>query len=832
MKISHWTSRIVSACFVLLPLTAHAITPAARVSKLLAQMTREEKIALVANGDAGVARLGIPPLVPSDGPNGIRNRGPGLTAFPNGQVIAASWDRALAEDYGVALGEEAAGKGFNILLAPTVNILRVPTWGRAAETFGEDPYLAGQIVAAQIQGVQSRRVVAQVKHFAANNQEVQRIGNPLGTPPLTPAINVEVSERALHEIYFPAFKAAVQQGGAGSVMCSYPRINGVYACQNPYTLGALKNEWGFKGFVGPDAILAVRDPLAAIEAGTDNFQLGGVGAPATVLATQVSDAKLDDMTRRILTALANVGLLDGRAPSVQQPDVSTPAHQALAVDMAVAGSVLLENQNGALPIGSDIRSIAVIGYDAGPGTQIMEGGSPAVVGGPVVTPLTAITARAGQSVSVTYAPGTLGVVLLPVVPAEVLSPSAETGPGLYGTYYPTMDWTGSPVDAFVSATVDTGTVLIPGAYSARFTGTLTPTATGLHRFSLDYAGIARLFIDGELVARGVSEGLDGWIPGGPPTTAQGMKQLTSGTPVSVVIEYSTGSSFSGSRLHFGWQPPDALQADAVAAASTADVAIVFANEVTSEGMDRTSLALPGDQDRLIAAVATANPRTIVVLHTSGPVLMPWLADVAGVVQAWYPGQVSGTAIAAVLFGDREPGGRLPMTFPADETQGPARTVAQYPGVDGVVHYDEDIFVGYRFYDEYGQAPLFPFGYGLSYTSFTLDQLRVAKRRGGSVSVSVRVGNTGARVGAAVVQAYVECPAASAEPPNQLKAFAKVEVKPGKRRRVKLRLDAASFESWNPATRAWATTPGEYRIRVGTSSRDLPLQAAVKLKGSR
>src|SRR4030095_8929510 len=291
-------------------------------------------------------------------------------------------------------------------------------------------YLAGQIVAAEIRGIQSQRVIAQVKHFAANNQEIQRIGNPLGSPLLSPAIDVAVSERALQEIYFPAFKAAVQEGEVASVMCSYPRINGIYACENPYLLGTLKNAWGVPGFVGPDAILAVRNTLAAIEAGTDNFQLGGIGAPPEQVLAQVPAAKLDDTARRIRTAMASVGLL-GR-PNTSAPDavVSTPAHQDLAREIATAGSVLLKNDTGALPLGGDVGAIAVVGYDAGPGTQTMEGGSASVVGGPGVTPLSGIMARAGQNVTVTHAPGTLGVVPLSAVPSDVLSPSSGSGPGL------------------------------------------------------------------------------------------------------------------------------------------------------------------------------------------------------------------------------------------------------------------------------------------------------------------------------------------------------------------------------------------------------------------
>jgi beta-glucosidase len=799
-------------------------TPLQQANALLPQMTRDEKISLVANGGAGVPRLGIPALAPSDGPNGIRNGSPPRTAFPNAQVLAASWDTTLAQRFGGAVGDEAVAKGFNILLGPTVNILRTPLWGRAAETLGEDPFLSGQIAAAEVRGLQSRHVIAEVKHYAANNQEIERHGDLFNG--LSPAVNVIVSDRALREIYFPAFAAAVQDGGAMSVMCAYPQVNGAYACKNPSLLGALKQDLGFTGFVGVDATLAVRDALAAANAGTDNFELGVLlGIPPAQAAAQVSPERLDDKVRRILTALATVGLLDGPVGP------ESTDHLALAAQIAAEGTVLLKNESGALPIRSGVRSIAVIGYDAGPGTQNMEGGSAAVVGGPVVTPLDAITARAGQGVAVTYAPGTLGVVPLPIVPSAVLTPSSGTGPGLLGTYYASIDESGSPLGVFVSPTIDFGTALTPpGSHSARFTGTLTPTATGTHRFSLEHAGNARLTMDGRLVANGDTEGLGPslGLVGAPPQTFQGLADLTAGHAVPIQLDYSIGASVVGSPLHLGWAPPDAAPVQAaVAAARAAEVAVVFVNDVTGEGMDRSGLGLPGDQDALIEAVAAANPRTVVVLHTSGPVLMPWLSSVAAVVQAWYPGERSGEAVAAVLFGDVNPSGKLPMTFPADESQGVARTPAEYPGVDGAVHYDEGIFVGYRFYDQFGQEPLFPFGHGLSYTTFALDHLRLTRRARGTLHVSVRVTNTGTVAGAEVVQLYIGFPESTSEPPNQLKGFAKVRLRPGQRQRVRMTLRQPSFAVWDDGP---AVVPGTYALRVGTSSRALPLAASIELAG--
>jgi len=389
-----------------------------------------------------------------------------------------------------------------------------------------------------------------------------------------------------------------------------------------------------------------------------------------------------------------------------------------------------------------------------------------------------------------------------------------------------------PCIDFETAPVPLANIPNTTASSARWTGTLLPPLTGRYRFSLTTSGVARLFIDGQLIASGDTEFWNGGVvsPGANPISLHGVADLTADVPAAATVEYSTGSSIGGAALHLGWQPPDgALRAAAVALAQGADIALVFVNDVSSEGMDRTSLALPGDQDALVEAVADANPKTIVVLHTGGPVLMPWLAKVAAVVEAWYPGQQTGAAIAATLFGDLEPTGRLPVTFPATEDQGPATQPASYPGIGGVVSYDEDIFVGYRYFDAMQQQPLFPFGYGLSYTSFMLDDLRVRCRRGGRAEAIARVTNTGTRSGTAILQLYLGFPPPTGEPPNQLKGFTRVPLRAGQRRRGRLPVDAQSFAIWSTADAAWRVQPGEYALRVGTSARDLPLEGQVTMR---
>jgi beta-glucosidase len=809
-------------------------TPQQRADELLAQMTLDEKIAMV-HGDTwpptgpfaghvpGNARLGIPELFLSDGPNGVGNGSTGVTAFPVAVTDAATWDRGLVEDYGAALGAEHAGKGHNVALSPTLNLLRTPLWGRESETFTEDPYLNGQTAAAEIRGTQSQHVIATPKHYAANNQESGRLGVPLGGT----AVNELISDRTLQELYLPGFRTAVQEGGAGAVMCAYQQVNGDYACQNPDLLNTLTSDWGFDGFVVSDWVFATRDAVLAANAGMDmEMPLGthfGDALKAAVQSGKVPMARLDDMVRRILVAMFRVGLFDHPVGGDPSAVVSTPAHVALARTIAEQGSVLLKDAGGVLPL--DARrdaSIAVIGADAGAAAQVVEGGSGATTVAGLVTPIDGITARAGAGVDVTYAPGTLGTAPLPVLSGSVLAPTSGTGPGLLATYYATPDWSGTPVATHVDPSIDFATAPVPGlptVWSARWTGTLTAEATGDYRFSVNGGGAFRLAIGGRQVAD---------VPYADfPTTAHAFVHLRAGVPVTISLEYSTAVSIFGASVHLGWQPPDpAMLDEAIAAARASDVAVVFVNDTTGEGADRTGLGLPGDQDRLISAVAAVNPRTVVVLNTGGPVLMPWLHRVAGVIEAWYPGQEDGNAIAAVLFGDVNPSGKLPMTFPASERQGPASDPAGL-SLD-TERYSEGLLVGYRWFDATGQRPLFPFGHGLSYTTFGYDRLRVSPGPGAGATVSVRVTNTGHRAGAEVVQLYVGDPPAAGEPPKQLKGYQKVTLRPGQHRTVTFRLAAADLAVWSEAQGRSVVVPGTYSVLVGSSSRAIRASGSVRI----
>jgi beta-glucosidase len=809
--------------------------PGQRADELLAAMTFDQKVAVALNEFTSVASLGVPTLTWDDGPSGIRTTG--TTAFPSAQTLASTFDRDLAHAYGEAISAEARGKGFNWWLGPAMDIARTPLAGRQPENLGEDPFLAGETVAQEIAGAKSRHVIATLKHYIANNQEYGRIGLRLGPTGATrsPGINDIVSQRALQEIYEAPFKRAIREAGADAVMCSYNRVNGPQTCESPSLLAALKGS-GFDGLVVPDFGLAVRDPLAATLAGVDLPALTGAGGRTAAMFTsgQVPAARLDDIVRRTLFAMFDSGAFDDPVPAPAD-DVSTPAHVALATRVSEDGMVLLENDRHALPLAaSRLRSIAVIG-PSGSDAVFISGGSSGVTptAGSTVTPVAGIAARAGSGVTLNVAQGSLGDAPLPtIVPSGALTPSSGSGPGLLGTYWNNGDFDGTPALTRVDPTVDLAAAPagVGPLWSARWTGTVTPAESGLYRLSVLQAGIAQLFVDGRPIASGYREATQ--FIAGPSYPLQGTVRLTAGTPVSIRIDYTSTAQLFGAQLHLAWQPPSAAGIGAaVDAARRSDVAIVVANNAQGEGMDRSTLALPGDQDQLIDAVAAANRRTIVVLNTGGPVLMPWRHHVDAVVQAWYPGQQFGSALAAVLFGDRDPGGRLPVTFPASDAQGPAPPTEpeRYPGVDGNERYDEGIFVGYRWYDHSHQRPLFPFGYGLSYADFRFGAIHVkVDRRHDAVVASTSVTNTSARPGSTVAQAYLASPRSANEPPRQLKGYEKVHLGPGRRAIVSFRLGPADLAYFDERAGRPVIADGRYTLFVGSSSRDLPERASFEL----
>ncbi|MFD0305035.1 glycoside hydrolase family 3 protein [Streptomyces sp. NPDC127119] len=795
---------------------------ARRADALLAAMTLQEQITLVTAVEvadfAPLAHLGIPAMTRVDASDGLRGD-TGVTAFPAPNALAATFDTDLAERYGDAIGAEARGKGWNVLLGPTVDIDRNPRNGREAESYGEDPLVNGLIGAAVTRGFQKNDVIAQIKHFTVYNQEEGRN-----------SLDVRVSERALREVYYPAFEHTVRDGGALSVMGSYPRVNGVFACENPHLISALKNDLGLKGYLGTDYYPS-GDRVAEINAGVDSAALTPDTPKAAFTDGRIPQERTRDATRRILYALFASGAYDRPLPDGPAEVVTTAAHQTLARITGEQATVLLKNSGSLLPL-SKKKTVAVIGpagKDAVTGVE----GSSYVDPGDFTTAVDAIRSKAGAS-RVLFSQGSLGDVALPTIPGDVFTtPDGE--PGLHAEFFAGEDHSGSPLTTTTTADVDfRGAPVggLPATWSARWTGRLTPPGTGPVRISALLAGAAKIVVNGVTLLDESRFLWDSFF--GPKESAiGGVAELTGGRAVDITVEYSTkDAGFRGPAMTLGWQPESLIPA-AVATARKADVAVVFVNNYTGEAFDRDNLSLPGDQDRLIEAVATANPNTVVVLNTSGPMLMPWLGKVKGVLQAWYQGAATGTGIANILYGDAEPGGRLPVTFPADEQQGPATyTGAKDDDIANTLTYDEGIHVGYKWYDKHRAKPLFPFGHGLSYTSFRHGTARVHSLGRGdeAAEVTVEVHNTGRRTGSEVVQVYIgHLPTRTDTPARTLVGFARVELEAGRRKRVHVTVSRRALSYWDEARGRWVTPTGQVPVYVGRSAADLDHAGSITVK---
>ncbi len=799
-----------------------------RVDLLLAQLTNAEKASLMtavakpsgshATGYIpGVDRLGIPGMQFTDGPSGVRDGQP-ATALPAPVSLAASFDTELAERYGAVMGTEARSRGYQVIYGPMVNIVRTPLGGRDFETLGEDPELAGDIASSEIGGIQDQGVAAQVKHYAGNNQENARTTS-----------SSDIDERTLHEIYLPAFEKAVKDGHVWSLMCAYNKVNGTYACENAQILREiLLDEWKYDGVVDTD-YPANHSTVAAANAGLDQEFAGTTyfaQLPAAVAAGQVPQSVLDDAARRILRLEFRTGQFDPKAPVTADLD----ADSAFARTAAEDGSVLLKNSGSVLPLDTGkLGSLAVIGPNAD--TAVTGGGgSSAVTPYKTVDPLSGLTARLGSGVDITSVKAGHGSGY-PAIPASALT-------GLKGEYFANTTLSGTPALTRSDTDIDfdwgngsPGDGIPADGFSARWTGTVTAPATAAYTFAATSDDGSRIYLDGKLV-------VDNWGDHGAQTATSSPVQLTAGEPHTLRVEYYENAG--GASVSVGWAAPGlpdpSIQA-AVAAAKSADAAVVVVGDYSSEGSDRTTLALPGNENDLIEAVAAANPKTVVVLRAGAPVLMPWLADVPAVLDMWYPGQEDGNALAALLTGDASPGGRLPVSFPATDTQtAVAAAPGRYPAVNGVYDYSEQLDVGYRWYQDEDQTPLFPFGYGLTYTTFRLSHLSVLPPGAGTltagsgttdpVRLSVDVTNTGKRAGAEVVQVYLGHPKGSGEPPKELKTFAKVRLAPGQTKRVQLTLGADALRVWDSAHHDWTVQDGSYPVYVGESSADTPLTASL------
>jgi beta-glucosidase len=798
-----------------------------RVSELVAAMSLAQKISLmqpVKGGPypgyehyvPGIPSLCVPAVMQQDDSAGVAAGADGVTQLPAPIAAAATFDLAVLSQYGAVIGNEMRGKGIGFALAPTLNLDRVPQWGRTFETLGEDSYLTTKLGDADIEGIQSQGVIADVKHYAEYNQETNR-------KPALNADNVVASTRTMQETELAVFGSAVRDARAGGIMCAMPSVNGTGACQNAWLLGVLRGQYGFKGDIRSDNPPSVTANAQAAAASLDQAVAPYYNAADLTAGVQngtISMATIDAAASQILYPMFQTGLFSNPPAGNLSDDVSTPAHVAFAQDAAEQGTVLLKNAAGALPLGTrTTSSIAVIGADAAAYAQSAGGGSGHVYSANVVTPLRGITDRAGPGVNVTYAMGSGPYDAFPDIPPTDLT-------GLTENIYPDSALSGTPAVTSTPATVDleTSTSPLPGAapsdvWSVKWAGSVTPPVTGSYQFSLTCDRPCQLLVDGKLTVddSGAQEFMAHH-------TATGAAALTEGQPAAIEVTYkhtssSTAPENAAAIAQLGWLPPGQTPPSVTAAAQAAknaQVAIVFAGTFQSEGFDQPNLNLSGVDDQLIEAVAKANPHTIVVLNTGGPVLMPWLNNVAAVVEAWYPGQQDGAAIASVLFGDTDPGGKLPVTFPASASQPLSADPSRYPGVNGQVDYSEGLDIGYKWYDAQDETPLFPFGYGLSYTRFSFSGLRVLAAHDGAL-VTARVTNTGSRRGTEVAQLYLGDPASTGEPARQLRGIQRADLGPGQSTIVTFRLTAQDLAYWNSAGHGWTDAPGTYRVWVGDSS---------------
>ncbi|MFC8918646.1 glycoside hydrolase family 3 protein [Streptomyces sp. NPDC057116] len=803
----------------------------AAVEAALGTLDLDTKTRLLAGRDMwslpALPEIGLAPLVMSDGPIGVRGvrwtaDDPSI-ALPSPTALAATWDPALARRAGRLLAQEARRKGVHVLLAPTVNLHRSPLGGRHFEAYSEDPYLTGEIGTGYVLGVQDGGVATTVKHFVANDAETDRF-----------TVNNVVAPRPLRELYLAPFEAIVTSARPWGVMTAYNQVNGRTMTEHHHLVNeVLRAQWGFDG-VNVSDWMAARDTKGAIEGGLDLAMPGpgtvyGEALAAAVRAGEVDEAAVDRAVRNVLRLAARVGALEGAEPAVTALPEPVDG-EALAREIAHRGFVLVRNE-GALPLAPG-RTVALLGA-AARDARVLGGGSAQVFPDRTVSPLDGLTA-ALPSGALTYAVG-----------ADPTDEPAAAGAGFtlravcrdaHGTVLgegslPSgqVQWIGDDLPEGV--THDT-------LHSVEVTGTFTPRESGEHAFGTRGLGAFTLTVGGETLYDGVQEMGDEADPfeaffGAP--TERGTVALTEGVPVEVSLLHPLDPEHAAplpgvlfSLVHLGpRRDPDELIAEAAAAARAADTAIVVVattERVESEGFDRADLKLPGRQDDLVRAVAAANPNTVVVVNAGSPVEMPWRDDVAAVLLSWFPGQEGGAALADVLLGAEEPGGRLPTTWPARLADAP---VTEVTPVDGELHYREGLFTGYRAWDRSRTAPAYPFGHGLGYTTWEYEALELSPE-----GATVRVRNIGSRPGREVVQLYVAPVDDPVERPLRwLAGFASVAAGPGEAAETEIRLPRRAFEIWDEAAGAWTAVPGAYEIHAGRSLTDTRLRAVLTVAGT-
>jgi beta-glucosidase len=807
------------------------------LTEALAALTLEEKVQLLTGRDFWttwpIEKIGLRRILVSDGPSGVRGetwdeRDPSLN-LPSTTALASAWDPEIARRYGAAAAVEARRKGVDVVLGPTINLHRSPLNGRHFECFSEDPVLTAELAAAYVTGAQDNGVGATPKHYVANDSETDRF-----------TVDVRVEDRTLRELYLRAFEKAITDAHAWLVMSSYNSINGVTSTENELLETPLSSEWGFDGVVISDWT-AVRS-LDSAKASQDLVMPGpdgpwGDALIKAVRAGDVAEAVVDRKVLRILKLAQRVGALEGTSPTEM---TLVEEGFAFAREAAVEGTVLLAN-DGILPLqATQLRRVAVIGHNARQ-ARTQGGGSATVIPAKVVTPLAALR-TALPDAEVTYALGAVvqeGIAELPL--DQITNP--DTGePGALVRF---LDAEGTELfreDRRATALIYFGgDAPIGEAATVELSLVWTPDTDG--EIPLGYAAVGRgrVFVDGDLRLEetATAEGTDlGAALLAPPSVSTAVT-VTAGTPVDVRIEFDLRSRVQMGGLEgvfgitVGLEPersdPDTLIKEAARAAAAADVAVVVVGtnaQVESEGFDRVDTALPGRQDDLVAAVVAANPRTIVVVNAGAPVLMPWHDDVSALMLTYFGGQEMGTAVADVLLGNAEPGGRLPTTWAAEEDDLPVLSTTP---VDGALEYSEGIHIGYRAWLKQDAVPAYWFGHGLGYSDIALTGVDAPQTASSEqvITLGVDVENRGSRDGKQVVQVYAERPESAVDRPVRwLVGFAPVRVPTGQTSRVEVHVPTRLLAYWADG---WTYEPGEYVLRVGTSVVDLPLAASVELQ---
>ncbi|MFI4933113.1 MAG: glycoside hydrolase family 3 C-terminal domain-containing protein [Caulobacterales bacterium] len=823
-----------------------------RVEDLVGRLTLEEKVRLMAGAASftleGVERLGAPKIRVTDGPTGVRsNEGEPATVFPVGVAMASTWNPELTREVAAAIGREALALGNRVVLAPTINIVRTPVWGRNFETMSEDPFLAGTLGGAYVEGLQSEGVGASLKHYAANNQEANRM-----------TVSVEADERTLREIYLAAFEMVVKSANPWTVMASYNKVDGIYATENrKLMVDILKDEWGYDGVVVSDWG-AVHATAAAANGGTDLEMPGpprwfGDKLVAAVRAGEVPERQIDDAARRMCRLILRTGALDGKpAP---KGELRTARHRQIAERAAAEAVVLLKNDDDLLPLAAGkLKTVAVVGPNAA-ARRIQGGGSSQVRTDRQVSILTALRDRLAGRAEVLHADGGDSEPVPPAARPAMFSPQEGRGEaGVTCEYFTARGFDEAPVQTRVERQLaklvshNLGVGQVPPYGALRWSGWFWPERDGRHEISVRGPGEKRVWLDGapliDAATPSVLDQLD--VGGGHVPRQTAVVELAAGRGYPIRVEYlralpSREEQVSGGddspRLSWEYvsvgvrQPMGSIE-EAAALAAGCDAAVVVIGSASiseGEGYDRESLDLPGDQNALVEAVLAANPRTVVVLTNGAPYVLPWIEHAPAVLEAWLGGEAGPDAVARILLGEAEPSGRLPVTFPKRLEDSPAH--AHYPGGETAV-YGEGLFVGYRHFDRSNEPPLFAFGYGLTYTRFRYETLEAPEtvKTGAPVKVSFTLKNIGQRPGKETAQLYVRPRGPSLDRPvKELKGFAKVALEPGQSKRVTIALDARAFSYYDPVQRRWVAEAGAYDLLIGCSAADIELQATVRLE---